>query len=214
MPLIEAWECPKTGKLFRGTERDKYLAHLKLYARRSLDKRNVAREQARFWATVEEFQAGVQTFEDIAAWMVAHPEVLFSQYRDDERFDRKGNRKPMTEFQWARFEGMRWDECCSNSHCAPRGKLQNWGGRNDQRGVPRGYPGWTGTFRFAAKHWPFIGNGDAMEKVGVHTGSGGSGGPKSDGYTVYQHHTTVFAEEFPNMKFWQDLNRPAIGDRR
>lgn len=207
MPLIKAWECPKTGKLFRGDARDKYLAHLKTLARRSLDKRNDAREQARFWVTVEEFQAGVQTFEDIAAWMIANPQVLFSQYRPYDRFDRKGNMKPLTVFQFIKFESMHWDECCSNSHSAPRGKRRNWGGESDKLGVPRGYPGWRGRITFSALHWPFC--GEVMGKIGVHTGTGGSGGPKQDGYTVYSHDVTLFAEEFPNMKFWQDLNRPA-----
>lgn len=87
--------------------------------------------------------------------------------------------------------GLAWDtvyfDCVSNSHCAPRGGVQNWTGR--EKG-PRGYPG------FSGRVWMLLSNishrfspSDMLRNVFIHPGTGGFGtynGPWTDLYREWQ----------------------------
>jgi len=77
--------------------------------------------------------------------------------------------------------GLAWEvsynNLVSNSHSAPEGHAQNWCGNADSRGVPRGYPGWSGRVwvRYADDR-DFSFGSQPFSNTLTHTGTGGYGG--------------------------------------
>ena len=45
-----------------------------------------------------------------------------------------------------------WSDCVSNSHNSPKGYKQNWCGQGDAEGIPKGYPGWQGSWKGSIKY--------------------------------------------------------------
>jgi hypothetical protein len=90
--------------------------------------------------------------------------------------DRRRKRLPP---EYLKVVGFAWDirftEKVSNSHSRPIDGMDNWCGRNSDKGAPDGYPGFTGRvwMRWATKCNSFI--SDPMRATLTHTGTGGGG---------------------------------------
>lgn len=100
---------------------------------------------------------------------------------------------------------VHYGDCVSNSHSAPVGKKQNWGGREE--GVPRGYPGWSGRLWIVLNHEPRRFGSDILHSSGIYSGTGG-GGNYGNPYTKslkelpkkFQHYgwdTIIWCDDFP-----------------
>jgi hypothetical protein len=141
---------------------------------------------------IQELQAQ-PTFEAISAWLEANYKILFARQLLVGNIGSFRGKEMPRDFQIknVRLVNMQWDDLCSNSHSAPKGKQQNWCGRSDAKGVPRGYPGFRGRIQFEiGKHYTY--STDLLRGTGIHTGSGGGG--NSSEYEV-----TLFAEEWPAL---------------
>ena len=151
------------------------------------EKRKRQRRQAYINSLVERIQPLYEqpTFEDIAQWLIDNQDLLL-EYRTAKgigfRSDEKGSK--ITSFK---FIHMQYDNCCSNSHSAPKGMQTNWGGRRSPA-VPRGYPGWRGRVEFTDERrgWHFS---EVIRHLGICTGTGGGG----------SYDVTLWAQDFRKM---------------
>ena len=199
MPQVLVWKCPHTGKLFE--DQKKYKTHLRRQAvarreQRALDKFNAERET--YWTT---FRTSVASFADIEEFIRNNWEQFCMNGFNRRSFDTKAK---FSMDKWPvlnsiNLVGMRWTNEMSNSHSAPFGKEQNWGGQ--KKDVPRNYPGWHGRIEFnVTGDFPGFCS-DIFEDTGLNTGSGG-GGTNSYGYSL-----DMWADDFPTM---YDLHEKAI----
>jgi hypothetical protein len=191
MPKVEAWHCPHTNKLF--LDETDYRKHLAKLAQIRAAQRKAAKIRATFWQTIGDFQSSCVYFEQIEEWVMANTEVLFGHPGNTRRYDHRGRLQKCPKITKFKFDQMRWNPLCSNSHAAPRGKPTNWCARDADPSVPRGYPGWRGRLSYHTTSY-MAWDSSNWKAAGIHTGTGGGGHESS--YDV-----TVFAEEFPNMAF-------------
>jgi hypothetical protein len=89
-----------------------------------------------------------------------------------------------------------FDDVLSNSHQCPNGGVTNW--EQKPEFGPLGYPGWKthiqGTLVRNKKHDSQYPYGDALNLVGIRTGSGG-GGNASWSYECY-----IFLDDWPGLQ--------------
>ena len=203
-----AHQCPFTGTIIG--DRKKYAEHLqKVRARihQTIQVKNAGKIKQELW--------NLSSFEAIVAWMSSHNEFLYNQLVDKNswRYTTKTKEKLLynpPEFKFSiSFLDLRWEERLSNTHSAPVGGVQNWGGRDvmkDGTPAPRGYPGWGGRIEFVIQT-PLDGfSSDIVKGLRIHTGSGGSGNGTNYGYDVkffdadWPELTKVYGEQFAMEK--------------
>lgn len=185
MPLVQAWQCPKTGKLF--AQKSEYHAHLRRRARVALRERTARRLEEEFEARAEAGRLSCFKIEDVETWLGASIPLIYTRARRTWT-----NTKKPPEITEIRFSNMRFG-IQSNSHRAPLGKRTNWCGRDSKDGVPRGYPGWIGSIRYRNSNY-MNWDTEAWDSVGVSTGSGGGG-------TEARYDVTLWHDDFPNLLF-------------
>lgn len=99
------------------------------------------------------------------------------------------------EITFTEYPG-RWSETVSNSHNTPKGYPSNWCGRGDDKGIPRGYPGWSGNWKGeiikgTSKYFSDI------KPQWLKTGTGGGG-------QNFRYDGMLFLYDFPEMyKEWE-----------
>lgn len=193
MPKIEAWECPTTGNLFK--HKEDYRRHMaKLAAaRRFAANRKIMLAQAE--VCVKELHQQ-KSFADICRWIEKNYRLLYERQIIIGNFSNRRNVMPSDFFvKDVAFENMVWSDMCSNSHSAPAGKKTNWCGSRSGDGVPRGYPGYTGSISFTTSQYGYC---DLFKNTGIHTGSGGGSEKK------FRFDVTLFAEEWPMLVMHDD----------
>lgn len=192
MPRVEAWECPHTGTLFAIADTNKYRSHL---ARLAKERKAQAKRDAylaSFDVMFEQAKQTCRTPDDIAKWLKDNFEAIYERHKSHSTDKLSAD----FEIQSVNMAG-RYRESCSNSHSAPRGKKQNWGGtrlEHDGSPVPRGYPGLTGNFamRYKGELDGFLSS--VLTSVGIATGSGG-------GEPGYSHYTLIlWLDDWPALK--------------
>ncbi|NJO59882.1 MAG: hypothetical protein HC836_16860 [Richelia sp. RM2_1_2] len=198
MPLVSAWFCPHTNKLFRTKE--KYCCHLKkLAAKRILEfKVNQAREQRinRF-----KIMRQLDSFAEIENWIVEHSDVFVL----GSCTLRGGQIVPkITDIK---FTDMQFRQKISNTHNAPIGKPTNWSGSDD---LPNGYMGWKGRVKIKmAGDYPSF-TTDIFENSGICFGSGsghrvfgnnvsGKKGLRPVIGSVYSADVMFFVDDWPGL---------------
>lgn len=190
MPLVQAWQCPHTGKLF--AQRDDYVDHLRREARARTLRRKISAAKLQR----QKFIAGIKdcsSFEDIAEWVVANSEqLLLSKWDKPPRRNAK-----LPYISMMKFEDMRWGDCISNSHSCPRNGITNWEGEPSK---PRGYPGWSGRISFDVHNFDTF-YSMPLRDLDIHTGSGGGGNP-------YRYCVKLFEYDWPVMAFMRRALEP------
>lgn len=189
MPLISAWKCPRTAKLFEGEE--PYREHLRKLAAKSIVDRRVRRHIE----TLDEQFATMRkaiTIPAIVDWIEDNAELFWINSAI-----RNGNRRGPIDPTGFILRDVRldvsWSEHISNSHSAPFGKKTNWGRRD--KGLPDGYPGFRGSFAFEMQepknrhHISYD-----WRNTGINTGTGGGG---SNGR--YRYDVVLWADDWPSL---------------
>ena len=189
MPLVQAWQCPQTGKFFAKDDVKKYRKHLRTQAKIRWQARVQAKALAEWEAKYQEFRMSVFSFVDIEQWVINNMEFLWAKCPDYRRG--KPGKYDVPVMHEFKFNAMRWQMHCSNSHSAPRGRVTNWGNRNPSK--PTGYPGWRGYVKWRISDWERW-DTNPLQAIGVQTGSGGGG-------TNGSYDVTLYAEDFPNLVF-------------
>lgn len=191
--IATAFKCPWTGEVF-GTKKG-YVSHLRVLR----EDRIHTNIRKKIRNKIFEELINQSSFEKIIEWIETHPEFLFDGIIQSGR-DRWGDRRGhLRDKFWIKitYLDVRWADTVSNSHSSPRGGTTNWGGRDtlkDGSPAPRGYAGWSGRIEFQLSHDLGFGS-DAMQPLGIHTGTGGGTSGNRYGYDV-----KFFASDWPGLE--------------
>lgn len=195
---VEVWKCSKSGALIENTI--DWRRHL---CRKAVSNFFVYRRRARLKEAekcIEELQR-CRSFDEICKWLETNVQLLALRQLLNHNIQKdrwQGQRKThLPVVKNVKLTGARWSFSQSNTHCAPKGKSQNFG-RKD--GTPTGYPGYRARMSFDLDHggYDFFPS-NILTDTGIHAGSG-----SGDGVT-YQCEVTLFAEEWPYLVFHDDV---------
>lgn len=192
MPLIQAWQCPETQKLF--VEQELYQQHLKVLARERRAKRIEDKRIAEKAEFFRKLRAQVTTLEE-AQQMVIDNWEAFVQNGIDTEWDperrarmRKAKVPKLLNFRLAVTNDY---VKCGNTHSAPLGGVENFFGTKDK---PTSYWGWRGRFQ-----WQIDGELQIFPcKVFVNTGFCTGSGSGGRGY--YNGDIILFGDDWPTMQ--------------
>jgi len=183
---VQVHKCRVTGKIFEDKNRAKYILHLKNIRARQKELRLHERIRDEFPAWLTKERSEIYDPEDIIPWflknqryiMDAANAITFANHDSYEKF------QPADRFDDLKYERIRYNPFVSNSHSCPDNGVQNWGGKDMN---PKSYPGWEGhiigKLLRPPKHNSSYPYGEALNIVGIKTGSGG-GGNESWGYDI------------------------------
>jgi hypothetical protein len=166
--------------------RPKYLEYLKTRRADNLFRINVNN-------TIAELSQS-QTWDQVIDWFNNNGPFMYRLLRhsdgwrgNDTRWSNINPEDFKVELSYLKIEFGK----ASNTHAAPRGGVTNWGCDPTK---PIGYPGWKGRIEFTVSHdFPgFI--SDAAKRLGIHTGTGGSGRSLVHGYDV-----NLFDSDWPGI---------------
>jgi hypothetical protein len=193
VPKIVVRECPFTGAIIRGDS--DYARHLRRVRGLQQVDRQARLLQKEFTAHIQVAQASCSSVEEIETWLNNNWSLLRDSWNALQLPPRCGNGlfDPNCSATFT-FDRMIYGSKMSNSHCAPRGRPENWERRPS---IPTGYPGFCSRISIvldnpANSHQdnPFI---DFLRQVGVHCGSGGGGNKRQ------QYDVKVWLEDWPSM---------------
>jgi uncharacterized C2H2 Zn-finger protein len=198
MPLVQAWQCPKTGRLF--ADRERYVAHLRKTARRRFLARTKDKRKAALLAQFEVLRR-CSSLRDIETTLVDLSPAIEAYLQEFDRYLVRDKRTITFRLTSVSFSGGLWKECLSNIHSAPRGKSRNWRG---DKNLPVGYPGMSGRIRIA-----FIGNTGMptdffSDVLAINLGSGGGIGP-DDSEQRHSYDYTLWDEDWPSLTMMRAL---------
>lgn len=114
-------------------------------------------------------------------------------------YDKKYHRgfvPPTDNFKDVKFSNLNFNYCVSNTHHCPDNGVTNWG-RKEEHGI-FGYPGWRGDISGSLvrnrKHMYSYPASEALNLVGLKTGSGGGGNERWN-FEVY-----IFLADWPGLQ--------------
>jgi hypothetical protein len=189
MAQITAWECERTGQLFK--EEGDYTKHTrKLDRQLALEQRASAQKEREIEALQSMYNK--RTFGALENWIRKNFGLIrkFNRYSPLDR-ERSGN------LVHIRFRDMRWG-AQSCSHNAPLGKPTNWGNKDE---LPKTYMGWKGSVELYFDY-PVSRDTDSLTAVGVCTGGGGGGGHPNKKYPhgfSLTYEVILWGEDFPKL---------------
>jgi len=196
MPLVQAYQCPQTKKLFSLEQRARYQVHLKRVAHERYTKRMMAREAAEQEIFLQDTLWSLSSIGEIEAWFVSNVRWLERNALRSCGY-RRASKEPKP-LSFACFElDVKWSGYVYNSHAAPRGGVINWSHRDPSK--PSSYPGYTGSVRYSLSD-PDHGLGSSIFRgTLIHTGSGGGG-------AECEYSVSMFDDDWPGLKAMRVLS--------
>ena len=205
MSQVLVWKSDADGKLFE--DKTKYQKHLRKLAAARREQKKVAQvniDREAFIIRMGQEVNGVESLEkfikDNWSWFF-HNGVSRNRMWNDKKAYK------FHEYHDVFINLYGWNDNVSNSHCCPRGGVQNWSARDADK--PTGYPGWIGriTIKVKPAMYKYKGQtymedgfgGDYFADTPIKTGTGGGGG--GDGCKEYAYDLKLFASDFPT---WHD----------
>lgn len=206
MSIIQAYKSDADGKLFE--DKKKYQLHLRKLASARLAEKKVAQMEAERELFIEKM-GQVKSLTELNQFIKDNWRWFWANgaKSDFYRWNQK-EAAPFHEYVDVSIIDMHWKENLSNSHCSPRGGVQNFDTRADyNKGKPTGYPGWTGRINIKvkppmSKHKkdPYMHDGwgsSYFDNTTICTGGGGGGGGKD--FKSYSYEVKLWAADFPAM---------------
>lgn len=204
---IQVRKCPFTGKIFEEKDLRKYVLHLMNLRERKQKERLYQRLRAEFKDWLKEERSQIKYTQDIIPWFLKNQRkimdatnaiVLSSEY--DKKYGKQFNSRD--RFDDLRFDRIRYEEFLSNDRVCPENGVLNW---NNDPTKPTSYVGWKGYISGSLirdpKHEYSYPYSEALNIVGIHTGTGG-GGNKNWGYdcSIFLEDWTGLQHEIDEMK--------------
>lgn len=187
MARIVAWECKRTGTLFKSKKAFK--KHLCL---RSFQRSSAARKDARIQKLREEVwtMREMTSFAELEEWLNNNGALLFKLSCE------VGGRGGRPVYKQTKFPHKLWDirikdmtvRMVPTTHCAPIGrKTTGW----SKESPAESYPAFHGRISYRQDNFPGF-SSDIWAGTPINTGSGGGG-------DVVSYELTLFFEDFPFM---------------
>jgi hypothetical protein len=194
MPIIQAYQCAQTKKVF--VEKTDYLKHLRKQVVARKIQRQLAKDRAELLNEIASMRR-LANLREVTGWVVSHSDLF--RLNDLQVYNRKWGKRdirlPTWKFRSLELFGMQFSNAVSNSHCCPVDGVENFEGKPDR---PIGYPGWHGriTFELTADTLSFP--SDMFVGTGINLGGGGGG------KNAYQFEVRLFTAD------WQGLAGTAL----
>lgn len=190
-------KCPDTGELFEDDKVYKNHRRKILREQRKHEKFNLAQAEFNKWLEVEKEK--LHHINDVAPWFISNQRAIMDAVnsRYVTGWNCRGWDKfvPEDVFTELVITGI-YEPKHSNSHNCPRNGVSNWCGNRDD--LPKSYPGFKvriyGKLVRPPQHnyrYPYS---DALNIVGILTGSGGGGNDN------FNYVGSIFLDDWPGLK--------------
>jgi hypothetical protein len=198
---VQVRKCPFTGKIFEEKDIKKYVLHLQALRADMQTERQHERLRATFAKWLGEEKKKVTHIDMICPWFLENQRVIMDStnaicFGGDTKSERRNRFIKADKFAQLEFEHARYDPLADNSHTCPDNGVMNWCAKDPTK--PIGYKGWKGYLKGSlvrpASHDYSYPYSEALNLVGIKTGSGG-GGNKSFGYGF-----TIYLDDWPGLK--------------
>jgi len=199
---LQVRKCPFTGKIFEEKDIGKYTWHLKVLRDEQRTERAHERHRAEFasWLNIE--RAKELQISDVIPWFLKNQKHIMEATNAitfSGSYDKKYSRGFVTatdNFKDLKFSHLKYSDTISNTHHFPDNGVTNWG-RKEDHGI-MGYPGWrgdmSGSLARAPRNMYGYPTSEALNLVGLKTGSGGGGNERWN-YEVY-----IFLADWPGLQ--------------
>lgn len=212
MPVVTAYQCPWTRRLF--TDKEKYSDHLSRY------REGVILPDARRRHAAKKAQdvCYLKSFDAIIEWVESNSQVLFDTIAEGPF---KSTAKNLNRFVESRENffvkitelSIRHNKQVSNSHNCPYTGVTNWNRREtfkDGTPKPLGYPGWRGRIEFVMPE-THLSASSIFHAAKIKTGTGGgcasASGKNKHALMKYGYDVIFFEDDFPGLSEFQTLCR-------
>lgn len=207
MAIVQAYQCPRTGKLFSLDNKGKYQKHLKKQARIRLANRKISKAKNDLGSTKEKL-AEVKDFDELHQFVYDNWEFFYINGFAHDTFrqhDPAVIRIP--KLMELEFNIRVWSPTTSNTHYCPHNGVTNWHQESDK---PTGYPGWSGIiwisyslFNLKGRERTISGS-NLFRELPIHTGSGGSRAhsqplEENESRDTFSYELKIFEADFPAM---------------
>lgn len=205
MPLVVAWQCPKTQKLFNSVT--KYRKHLKVLARKDLAKKRQNKNVTAYQDWVRKLQTCVKSIEELEEELSKNFQKMVNDHCTHGasfHSDRKAAPPTIVRANVS-FSSIRFSDQISNTHDCPKNGVTNWGRKP---GSPTGYPGLSGrvTFEYTSTDSREIPSWvtDMFRSLSINTGSGGGGTKREGGKIIAytgEYEVRIYAGDWPELLY-------------
>ena len=202
---IQVYKCRVTGKIFEEKDKAKYITHLKVIRELHKEQRLHEKIKLEFKEWLKKERSEIAEPSDISRWFIENQKYIM----DATNALKFGNRQKYYGgfYPTDRFDNIILDvnytPSVSNMHVCPDDGVTNRG--NSDHTKPTDYPGWygkiSGRLLRLAKHDSSYPYSEALNLVGLKTGSGG-GGNSSWGYGV-----SIFLSDWSGLGQILTLNK-------
>lgn len=180
----DVYQCKKTQQVYRS--KDEFAEHLKgvrSEIHETIAENNLKKIKENLW--------NLPDFDLVFDYINSNPQLIHRTDSNQNYFK-------------IRKVSISWNNLVRNSHCAPRGKVENWSQNNK---LPLGYPGWAGRIHFESKNAAFnIGLiHKSLKKLGIHVGAGGAN-YKND-LLIGSYTVTMFADD------WKSASNDVLAEK-
>jgi hypothetical protein len=198
---IQVRKCPFTGRLFEEKDIGEYLLHLKTLRENMQIARLYTRLRVSFQEWLAEEKKKITNVDMICPWFLENQRRIMDstnaiEFPEISKLRRRCRFVKEDKFVKLEFEDYRYDPIADNSHTCPDNGVINWCAKDPTK--PIGYKGWTGYLKGSlvrpARHNHSYPYNEALNLVGIKTGSGG-GGNASFGFGF-----TVYLDDWPGLK--------------
>lgn len=197
---VQALKCHFTGKLFDMSDRKKYISHLKNLRKEKQAVRHTEALKNKFWNWLAEEKLKVTHPSMIPEWFLENQQIIMDAcnagLRSNSMTFSRDKFKENDKFVDVRFDHISpFKDLVSNSHSCPEGMVTNF---SRKEATPTGYPGWpvrvSGCLYRNRKDMGSYPYSDALNLVGIKTGSGGGGNE------AWSHDARVFLDDWPGLR--------------
>lgn len=194
---VQVHKCRVTGKIFEEKDRAKYILHLKTTRANQKEERLHKKIRNEFAVWLKKERSEIYDPEDIIPWFLKNQRYIMDaanaiKFTNDDKRWRRGFH-PDDKFTKIELK-VKYNYFVSNSHQCPDNGVTNWCAKNP--GVTS-YPGWEGSIKGTLErpkkydgNYPYS---EALEVVGLKTGSGGGGNQG------WQYDVKIFLADWPGL---------------
>lgn len=192
MSQVLVWKSDADGKLFE--DKAKYVKHLRklAYGRRKLKSLELHRINRELFL---DRMGQVASFEELQQFIIDNWEFFRTNAIEHNAWTKRRYSKKDDQLIDSQLvlSDLQYVEKLRNSHCAPRGGVDNFDTRSEyNQGKPTSYPGWRGRITYSVSKSSSFGS-DYFNNTPINTGSGGGGD------TRLSYELRLWAADFPVM---------------
>lgn len=191
---VTMYKCPWTASLFKMSERDEYIEHLRTVRKKNSENRRMSRVRKEFDEWLYQEKLKIVDVNQIESWIFENQEKLIEGMVSINNTTNLESFYLGDRIKELKITRLRHSSRVSNTHSCPKSGITNFRCLPDK---PMGYPGWRGRIDGSLlrdkknnSHYPIT---VLLNHIGLCTGSGG-GGNINWGFEL-----KIFADDWPGL---------------